>query len=345
MIAFIIEAKQSAAMQQWFEYIWWNKRRKPNIGLRLLSRMYKKVMLYDQNKRFQTQVCPSIPMISVGNITVGGSGKTPFVVWLAGELKDQGFNPVLLSRGDGANNQEPHVVSQYSKAREVGDEAVLLYRLSGCPVIAGRDRIKGAEMAAEYGDVLILDDGFQYRQLHRVCDIVLVPKEGVGNGYLLPAGPLREPVSALARANIVVRTGHGDFEPLTDAKEWNWSAKAAGIVDWMGVWDMPLGVDSKVTLVTSVARPRRVRDDLEALGFEVINHEIFDDHHAYTQDDVAKLMKSNQTIVTTGKDAVKLLPLWDSAKPLWVLEQKAEAEAGLFQDIGRHFKQKGVNIC
>ena len=325
-------------MQQWFEHIWWSKRRKPNIGLRLLSRIYKKVMLYDQNKRFQTQVCPSIPMISVGNITVGGSGKTPFVVWLASELKAQGFNPVLLSRGDGANNQEPHVVSQYSKAREVGDEAVLLYRLSGCPVIAGRDRIKGAEMASEYGDVLILDDGFQYRQLHRVCDIVLVPKEGVGNGYLLPAGPLREPVSSLSRANIVVRTGHGEFEPLTNAKEWDWSAKAAGIVDWMGVWDMPLDsgkteAGNKVTLVTSVARPRRVRNDLEALGFEVVNHEIFDDHHAYSQDDVAKLMKGNQTIVTTGKDAVKLLPLWDDSKPLWVLEQKAEAVEGMSKHI------------
>lgn len=333
MIAFIIEAKQSAAMQQWFEHIWWSKRRKPNIGLRLLSRVYTKVMRYDQNKRFQTQVCPSIPMISVGNITVGGSGKTPFVVWLASELKAQGFNPVLLSRGDGANNQEPHVVSPYSKAREVGDEAVLLYRLSGCPVIAGRDRIKGAEMAAEYGDVLILDDGFQYRQLHRVCDIVLVPKEGVGNGYLLPAGPLREPVSSLSRANIVVRTGHGEFEPLTEEKEWDWSAKALDVVDWMGVWDIPLGVGSKVTLVTSVARPRRVRNDLEALGFEVSNHEIFDDHHAYTQDDVTKLMKGNQTIVTTGKDAVKLLPLWDNSKPLWVLEQKAEAQESLVANI------------
>ncbi|MDQ7058972.1 MAG: tetraacyldisaccharide 4'-kinase [Ghiorsea sp.] len=322
-------------MQQWFEHIWWSKRRKPNILWRLLSHIYAKIMQYDQRKRFQTQVCPSISMISVGNITVGGSGKTPFVVWLAGELKAQGFNPVLLSRGDGANNQEPHVVSQYSKAREVGDEAVLLYRLSGCPVIAGRDRIKGAEMAAQYGDVLILDDGFQYRQLHRVCDIVLVPKEGVGNGYLLPAGPLREPISALARADIVVRTGHGAFEPLTHAKEWGWSAKAAGVVDWMGVWDVPLEVEKKVTLVTSVARPRRVRNDLEALGFEVVNHEIFDDHHAYTQDDVAKLMKGNQTIVTTGKDAVKLLPLWDSSTPLWVLEQKAEAEEGLFKAILR----------
>jgi len=313
------------------------------MGLRLLSRVYAKAMMFDQNKRFQMQTYPSIPMISVGNITVGGSGKTPFVVWLAGELKAQGFKPVLLSRGDGANNQEPHIVSPYSKAREVGDEAVLLYRLSGCPVIAGRDRIKGAAMAAEYGDVLILDDGFQYRQLHRVCDIVLVPQEGVGNGYLLPAGPLREPLAALGRANVVVRTGgQGGVQPLSSQKEWSWLATSSGIVDWMGVCDMPLSAQSdagvKVELITSIARPRRARNDLESLGFDVAEHHIFEDHHKYTNEDVAKLLKGNKTLVTTGKDAVKLLPFWDDRRPLWVLEQQAHAENGLL-DAVLHFIQ------
>jgi len=321
-------------MQQWFEHMWWNKRRKPNMGWRLLSRVYAKLMQYDQRKRFQTQICPPIPMISVGNITVGGSGKTPFVVWLARELKAQGFHPVLLSRGDGANNQEPHVVSAYSKAHEVGDEAVLLYRLSGCPVIAGRDRIKGAEMAGEYGDMLILDDGFQYRQLHRVCDIVLIPKEGVGNGYLLPAGPLREPVSALSRAHVVVRTGHGDCTSLTQGKEWGWQAVSAGVNDWNGVCSTSLEAGD-VELVTSIARPRRVRNDLESLGFDIGEHHIFEDHHKYSKEDVAKLLKGNKTIVTTGKDAVKLLPLWGADKPLWVLEQSAKAEGGLYAEIKR----------
>jgi len=319
-------------LYQWFEQMWWQTRRKPNVALRLLSRIYAKVMPYDQNKRFQTQTCPPIPMISVGNITVGGSGKTPFVVWLAGELKAQGLQPVLLSRGDGANNQEPHVITQYSKAHEVGDEAVLLYRLSGCPVIAGRDRIKGAAIAAEYGDVLILDDGFQYRQLHRVCDIVLVPKEGVGNGYLIPAGPLREPVSALDRAHIIVRTGKGDFTRLSEKKEWSWSAVCANITDWTGICGVSLEAD-RVELITSIARPRRVRHDLESLGFEVTEHHIFEDHHQYSKEDVARLLKSHKTMVTTGKDAVKLLPLWDRQIPLWVLEQKADAAGGLAQAI------------
>jgi len=318
--------------------MWWQTKRKPNMVLRLLSRVYAKVMMFDQNKRFQMQTCPSIPMISVGNITVGGSGKTPFVVWLAGELKTQGFKPVLLSRGDGANNQEPHIVSPYSKAREVGDEAVLLYRLSGCPVIAGRDRIQGAAMAAEYGDVLILDDGFQYRQLHRVCDIVLVPQEGVGNGYLLPAGPLREPLAALSRANVLVRTGQGEAQPVSRQKEWSWVATSGGVADWMGLADAPLDAGVKVELITSIARPRRVRNDLESLGFDVAEHHIFEDHHKYTNEEVANLLKGNKTLVTTGKDAVKLLPLWDNSRPLWVLEQQAHAENGLL-DAVLHFIQ------
>jgi tetraacyldisaccharide 4'-kinase len=191
-------------------------------------------------------------------------------------------------------------------------------------------------MAAEYGDILILDDGFQYRQLHRVCDTVLIPKEGVGNGCLLPAGPLREAVSALSRAHVVVRTGHGDFKALSQDKEWSWEAMSAGINDWNGIWDMPLSAQSEagnVELVTSIARPRRVRNDLENLGFDISEHHIFEDHHKYSKEDVAKLLKGNKTIVTTGKDAVKLLPLWDADKPLWVLEQSANVEDGLAKDI------------
>lgn len=306
--------------------------------LRGLAHVYAVLVQRDQSKRFQQQTCPPVPMISVGNITVGGSGKTPFVVWLAAALKEQGFNPVLLSRGDGANNQTPHIVSPYSKAHEVGDEAILLYQLSGCPVIAGRDRITGAGMAAEWGDVLILDDGFQYQQLHRVCDVVLVPKEGVGNGCLLPAGPLREPVAALARANIIVRTGEGEINPLTAQKEWSWSAKSTDIRDWQGIWQTPLEVGQTVQLVTSIARPERVFRDLKALGFEVEEHHVFNDHHHYNNEDVAKLLKANVTVVTTGKDAVKLLPLWPEDKPLWVLEQQAEAEQGLINSIVDHLK-------
>ncbi|MDX8388506.1 MAG: tetraacyldisaccharide 4'-kinase, partial [Ghiorsea sp.] len=306
-------------LHQRIEAMWWNTNKRPNVFLRGLSYIYFVLSKFDQKSRLNRAVQPSIPMISVGNITVGGSGKTPFVVWLASELKNRGMNPVLLSRGDGANNQSSHLVSEYSKAREIGDEAVLLYRLSGCPVIAGRDRVAGVKMADEYGDVLILDDGFQYRQLTRVCDLVMVPTEGVGNGYLLPAGPLRESVSALNRADVIVRSGLTDFKRLSDKQEWAWSASAGVVRDCTNDEGVILEVSQPVHVVTGIARPNRVVKDMKTLGFDVAKHTFFPDHHDYTLEDVQKLMRSQQSVVTTAKDAVKLMPLWTSDKPLWVL--------------------------
>ncbi len=320
-------------LHQDIENMWWNSRRKPNVLLRGLSAVYGLLAGYDQQSRLKKAVTPPVPMISVGNITVGGSGKTPFVVWLARELKHHGFSPVLLSRGDGANNQAPHLVSEYSKAHEVGDEAVLLFKLSGCPVVAGRDRVAGAGIAAEHGDIIILDDGFQYRQLERVCDIVLVPTEGVGNGCLLPAGPLREPVSALERADVVVRSGLRDFERLSQQQEWAWCARAAVVRDWNSREEVLLEASQPIHVVTGIARPKRVLNDLTALGYNIAEHSVFADHHEYSPQDVAALFPTGKSLVTTAKDAVKLLPLWPRDKPLWVLEQQAEAQQGLADTI------------
>ena len=331
-------------LHQDIENMWWNTRQKPYLLLRALSSVYAVLAKYDQQSRLKKAVYPPIPMISVGNITVGGSGKTPFVVWLAHELKHQGFNPVLLSRGDGANNQAPHLVSQYSKAREVGDEAVLLFKLSGCPVIAGRDRIAGAEIAAEHGDIIILDDGFQYRQLARICDIVLVPSEGVGNGCLLPAGPLRESISALDRADVIVRSGLNDFKLLSEQKEWAWSAKAGLVRDWNSSEDILLEVSQPIHVVTGIARPRRVLNDLTALGFNIAQHSFFADHHDYSEQDITSFFPSNKSIVTTAKDAVKLMPLWPRDKPLWVLEQVAQAQDGLSETIVEIIKTKSKKV-
>ena len=323
-----------AGLHQHVERMWWNKHSKPNILLQGLSSMYALLAKYDQQKRLKKAVEPSLPMLSVGNITLGGSGKTPFVLWLAKALQARGLKPVLLSRGDGANNQTPHLVSGYSLAREIGDEAVLLHRLSGCAVIAGRDRVLAAQMAKAHGDVIILDDGFQYRQLHRVCDIVLVPAAGVGNAALLPAGPLREPISALSRADVVVRSGGGSVEPLLKGfpaqDEWSWMTQNEHISDWNQVVDASLELKT-VHSVSSIARPQRFIQSLEKLGFDVQQQHVFPDHHAYTAEDVRML--DADRVVTTGKDAVKLLPLWDSSKPLWVLEQQAVAEQGLFEAI------------
>ena len=300
-------------LHQRIENMWWNTKRAPNILLHAASIVYALLSKFDQKQRLKHAVQPPIPMISVGNIT---------------------------SRGDGANNQTPHLISQYSKAHEVGDEAVLLFRMSDCPVIAGRDRIAGAQLAAEHGDILILDDGFQYRQLQRICDVVLVPAEGVGNGCLIPAGPLREPVTALDRADMIVRSGSCNVTPLTDQKEWLWSARAGLVRDWNSQDDILLEASKPVHLLTAIARPRRVLNDLMTLGYEIAQHSRFADHHGYTRQDVEEMLQSHRSIVTTAKDAVKLQPLWPCEKPLWVLEQQIEAEDGLARHIVNMIKAR-----
>ncbi|MDQ6989246.1 MAG: tetraacyldisaccharide 4'-kinase, partial [Mariprofundaceae bacterium] len=323
-------------VHQFFERLWW-KKSKPYLIFRIFSLIYARLATFDQQKRLAQASTSPLPLISVGNITVGGSGKTPFVLWLADVLRQHGYSPVLLCRGDGGKKTDPQWVTASSLASDVGDEAALLYRLSGCPVLSGKDRVLASQMAAEKGDIIILDDGFQYRQLQRTCDIVLIPSEGVGNGYLLPAGPLRESISVLNRADILVRSGSKQATTaLSRQQEWSWSTQSKVIRDWNQTTPDTLQAPKNIHAISSIARPQRFINDLQTLGFNISTHQAFADHFAYQQRDVDKLHHHATTIVTTAKDAVKLLPLWKAEQPLWVLEQQAHAEQGLIEEILAH---------
>ncbi|MDX8407228.1 MAG: tetraacyldisaccharide 4'-kinase, partial [Mariprofundaceae bacterium] len=221
-----------SSLHAWVERIWWQDT-PPPFWLRVIEPIYAAINRRNLDQRSAHAINPELPLISVGNITAGGSGKTPFVLWLAGALKDAGHQPVILCRGDGGKAARPVQVGVDADPAEVGDEALLLAQQSDCPVIAARDRIQATAMATHLGDLMILDDGFQYRQLKRACDIVLIPAEGIGNGHLIPAGPMREPASALQRADIIVRSGTDNAEPLTSAKEWRWQALAGPLTDVM----------------------------------------------------------------------------------------------------------------
>ena len=316
-------------LHQWLETLWWTKQ--PPLPLRLLSRLYYAISRRHLERRAARAVLPSLPLISVGNITAGGSGKTPFVIWLAAELRLHGYAPVILCRGDGGASGEPTLIAAHHPAGEVGDEARLLFERSGCPVIAGRDRLKASRMAAGLGNVIILDDGFQYRQLGRCCDIVLIPAEGVGNGQLIPAGPLREPIEALKRADIIVRTGNDDARPLQQEKpEWHWQTRTAGLRDAMHTG---AGVPTVCMAATGIARPKRFLDDLHASGLIVDQSRLFPDHYRFGREDVATLLAASLPVVVTGKDAVKLAPLWPADVPLWILEQEPVEAMDLLENI------------
>jgi tetraacyldisaccharide 4'-kinase len=317
-------------LHQKIEQMWWSNDQ-PSILLRAASHFYEIINRHNLNRRKRSSISPSLPMISVGNITAGGSGKTPFVIWLATLLKNEGFQPVILCRGDGGKGGKPELLTDSSAPQKVGDEALLLYQKSGCPVISGQNRTHAVQMAQEHGDIIILDDGFQYLQLERVCDIVLIPAEGLGNGHLIPAGPLREPIESLTRASLIVRTGQADeIKPLGSGKEWRWWCSESQLEQIAGTHHE---TPEKAVALTAIARPGRFLQSLEKSGVDIIESCTFPDHHWFSTDEVQKAIRHNEAVIVTSKDAVKLRNIWPADRPLWVLTQKPMAESGLFEAI------------
>jgi len=317
------------SLHKYVEQIWWQPESPPAL-LRWASRAYASMNDRNLAKRARNTILPSIPLISVGNITVGGSGKTPFVIWLCKQLQQHGYKPVVLCRGDGGRLHQPQVINETDAADQVGDEALLLARSCNVPVIAGRNRVAASIMAENMGNIIILDDGFQYRQLERACDIVLVPSEGIGNGCLLPAGPLREPVSGLSRADLIVRTGNGASAPLSRTREWCWKTQSPGLRQ---IQNMDMSAPKKVMAVCGIARPQRFLDSLAQQGAEVIDQMMFPDHYRYRSSDIKRMVSKGFPVVTTEKDAVKLAVIWPNNQPLWVLPLEGKGEEGLPEAI------------
>src|SRR4051812_21028694 len=164
----------------------------------------------------------SVPIIVVGNVTVGGTGKTPFVIWLAMLLRKQGRKVGIVLRGyGGKSNQWPQEVHAQTSARQVGDEAVLHATRTGSIVVAGPDRVAAAELAIRLGaDVVLSDDGLQHYRLARDAEICVLDRErGIGNGWMLPAGPLREPRSRTRQVDLIVLTQRGAAEDVSNEKD------------------------------------------------------------------------------------------------------------------------------
>jgi tetraacyldisaccharide 4'-kinase len=266
-----------------------------------------------------------LPVLSVGNLTVGGTGKTPVVAWLAKRLIAEGLKPAVVSRGYGGRaGKGPLLVSEghgpMCGSAECGDEPFLLAsRIPGALVLVGSDRLAGSRAAAEHGaDVVILDDGFQHRRLARDLDILLLDSDDpFGNGRLLPAGGLREPVSAIRRADVIVLTrARGDeLSPELEQTVRRFSPTApmvrsrnrpAGFVDRHGD---PAAVPARAVLFCGIGSPGQFRRDIEALGIEIVAFRDYPDHHCYTARDFAELQRlarGGASLVTTEKDLARL---------------------------------------
>ena len=267
---------------------------------------------------------PAARVISVGNLTVGGSGKTPFVLWLAQALQGRtNWRIAILTRGYKGRCSGPTAVGAggevWATPAEVGDEAVMLARTFPGLVIAGKNRLESAQFARrEFGsEVLILDDGFQHRKLKRDLDLLLIASPRADPQWLLPAGPWREPLSAARRADIVVWTKRGPARPAQRPQGvppiFFGDLVPTGLVESLqDSWrELPLSLLShqRVLAVVGIADPLPFYALLREHDAELTEVVSFPDHYTYTQADWRTIVEAGRScdlIVTTEKDLVKL---------------------------------------
>ncbi len=274
-----------------------------------LSRLYGSVVAA-RNLCYDTGVFTvhrtGIPVVSIGNIEAGGTGKTPMTIALARELSSIGLKPAIVTRGYRGRLKGVVLVRSDHRAWEVGDEALLMARISGVPVIKAPDRVRGALLAREVlsSDLVLLDDGFQHRRIHRDLDIVLVAGDARSDA-LLPLGRLREPADSLRRADIVVHTkGAGSSEMSAELVP-------CSLIDPSGAEEDLTGLRGRhVLAVSGIARPGHFIEMLQDLGARV-DALAFPDHHGFTRRDMETISARSQgkdLIVTTEKDLVRLDP-------------------------------------
>ena len=281
-----------------------------------------------------------VPVVVVGNITVGGTGKTPLVLWLADFLSQQGRRPGIVSRGHGSTIRGPHPVAPDDDPVRLGDEPVLLARRSACPVWIGRDRVAAAHalLAAHPAcDTLISDDGLQHYRLQRDVELIVIDGvRGLGNGWMLPAGPLREPPARVHEADAVVING----APLaSDVHEPAFAMRLEGAT-FRNVLDPHRAVGPehfrgrRVHAIAGIGYPPRFFSHLRDLGIDFEAH-AFEDHHAFTPQDIA--FADAQAILMTEKDAVKCAAF--ASDNYWALRVDAVPDAALGALVLRKLRQ------
>lgn len=283
-----------------------------------------------------SQKKPDVPLIVVGNITVGGVGKTPLVIALAQAFIKKGVRVGIVSRGYGAQaNQFPLLVKPDSEARWVGDEPLLLARRCACPVVIGPKRNQAvALLVQQYQCQLIIsDDGLQHYAMGRTLEIAVVDgQRGVGNGHCLPAGPLREPVSRLKSCDMVVVNGVLQ-KPLAGIESLYRMTLIPGKLTSIktGQTAVPGEFDASVAAVAAIGNPARFYATLTQLGLDFKQYS-FPDHHFFSANE---LQLPEKWVVMTEKDAVKCYPF---AAPEWYyLPVEASLDADFWQALYRFF--------
>ncbi|WP_424947520.1 tetraacyldisaccharide 4'-kinase [Candidatus Spongiihabitans sp.] len=288
---------------------------------------------------FKSRVLPR-PVIVVGGISVGGSGKSPLVIALVNHLKEKGFKPGVIARGYGGKSAFwPRAVNQATCAQLVGDEPQLIFEQCDVPVVVGPDRVRNGYYLLDgmngngNCDIVISDDGYQHFALKRTVDIAVVDGQyGFGNGWCLPAGPLREPIAALKRADIVVINGQSTEELLRHIPAccpiYHMSMELQEAYNLADNRRRKLSEFSNrpVHAVAGIGNPLRFFSQLEQAGLDIIP-QAFPDHHRFTEHDLS--FADNREVLMTEKDAIKCRGM-SVAKNIWVVPAKLRVDEELY---------------
>ncbi|HYB90677.1 MAG TPA: tetraacyldisaccharide 4'-kinase [Candidatus Binataceae bacterium] len=322
--------------------------------------------------RFMARQAP-VTTISVGNLTVGGNAKTPFTLWLARRLARRGLAVGIASRGyrRRRGGARAVLIAEHGELKvgldEAGDEPAMMARSFDGPIAVAKRRIDAIKLLAERAplDVVILDDGFQHRALKRDADLVLVNRErGFGNGWMLPAGPMRDPVGALARADAIILVSTGGARPsaLSAAEMSKLERRTllnarlrprALVASDRGVWreSSPALTGRRVIALSGLADPAGFYAMLHELEADLVGVLEYPDHHAYTSSDwqaIAAAARDADLVVTTEKDLIKLerFPFArDSLYALRIEVAMAEEEARVLDDlIAAKLRSPKINV-
>jgi tetraacyldisaccharide 4'-kinase len=314
----------------------WYGGREPGVALRALSALYG-VVAQARRAAYQRGWLRvhrvGAPVIVVGNITIGGSGKTPLVIALVEHLRARGWKPGVVGRGYGRSSRGQVVVDATTSALDGGDEPVLIARRCQVPVVVDADRVAAARRVVELGaDIVIADDGLQHYRLHRDIEIEVI--DGArrrGNERLLPAGPLREPVQRASECDLCVANGGA-----SEVGEWPMKligdtlsrSDGAGqpIDEWRG---------RRVHAIAGIGNPDRFFRALRERGLDVVEH-AFGDHHAFVPDDLR--FGEDLPVVMTEKDWVKCIGF--APAYAWMLPVRAECPEAFFADFASRLESR-----